>query len=181
MKYIVGLGNPGEKYDRTRHNAGFMFIDRLVETLSSDYLVKELDLKLIRAKIFSVEKGGEKILTLIKPQSFMNLSGFPVKRIMKKLGEGELILAHDDLDIELGKYKIQMAKSPRGHNGVNHTERVLGTTDFQRIRLGIESRETRDIPGEDYVLIKMSEDEMVSLYMAIDEAIKELSDNHNAF
>lgn len=181
MKYVVGLGNPGEKYERTRHNAGFMFIDRLLEELSEDYLVKKLKLSFVRAEIYSIEKGGEKLLTLIKPLSFMNLSGSPVKRIMKKLGEGELILAHDDLDIELGKYKVQMGKSPKGHNGINNIENVLGTTDFQRVRLGVESRETRDIPGEDYVLMKMSEDEMVSLYMSIDGAIKELSDNHNAF
>lgn len=181
MKYIVGLGNPGEKYDRTRHNAGFMFIDRLLGRFEHFHLTKKLELTSVEAEIYSIEKGGEKLYTLIKPLSFMNLSGAPVKQIMKKLGEGELILAHDDLDIELGKYKVQMGKSPMGHNGINDIEKVLGTTDFQRVRLGVDSRETRDIPGEDYVLMKMTEDELVSLYEGIDEATLALSNDHNLF
>jgi PTH1 family peptidyl-tRNA hydrolase len=179
MRLVVGLGNPGEEYVDTRHNAGFMFIDRVIDKLKERYKVRELSGEPFKSELYVVEDRAEKILLLAKPLTFMNLSGDPIKKIMEKMEADELILVHDDLDIALGEYKVQLQKSPKQHNGVLDVERTLGTTEFLRVRLGVDSRNNREIPGEDYVLIKMKEEEKVPLYQSIDMAIDELFEEHD--
>ena len=179
MYLLVGLGNPGKEYEDNRHNAGFMMIDRLYDLLEDDRVdaKKWGKDKIVESEVV-VSKKGDIDIALIKPTTFMNNSGIAVKKAIKRFNiediSEQVILIHDDLDIELGKYKIQREKSPRGHNGVKNVEDQLGTTDFLRIRLGVENREGKDIAGEKYVLMDLTEDEKVSLNEAIDLAIKEL-------
>ncbi len=158
MKMIVGLGNPGGEYEKTRHNVGFM----VVEEISNFKLVPKLE-----AEICKLDG-----ILLVKPATFMNDSGRAVQKVMQfyKCGLEDLVVIHDDLDIQLGDYKIQKEKGPKIHNGVNNIEQVLGSKDFTRIRVGIDNREVRDESGKDYVLGRFSKEEEV----VIDRIIKEI-------
>ncbi|MFH1546917.1 MAG: aminoacyl-tRNA hydrolase [bacterium] len=181
MKVIIGLGNPGKKYEYTRHNAGFMFVDKLREYLGWDkgYDVgdwkEEKNLKAVICEART--QDGSKIL-LAKPQTFMNLSGESVQKIisMYKLDTNkDMILVHDDLDIKFGQYKIQPSLSPKVHNGVNSVEQYTGKKDFLRVRMGVDSREhVKDMSGEKYVLMNMNESELQLLKVVISSAVKEL-------
>jgi peptidyl-tRNA hydrolase, PTH1 family len=179
MFLITGLGNPGKEYENTPHNAGFMFLDILKEELSrredlqvSDWIAEE---KLFLSHICKIKREGELIGILQKPITYMNRSGSAVKLVHNKFDIQKYILVHDDLDIQLGKYKIQEEKSPKGHNGVLSIESALGTTNFTRVRIGIENREDRRIPGEDYVLKRYSALELQTIEECIYDSIKELT------
>jgi PTH1 family peptidyl-tRNA hydrolase len=106
----------------------------------------------------------------------MNRSGEVVAKLVKKYEIADLadnfILVHDDLDIPLGKFKIQRGKSPLGHNGVKSVEDRIGIVDFKRVRIGIEARENKNIPGEDYVLTKFTKEQQEIIDEVIQEAIK---------
>jgi PTH1 family peptidyl-tRNA hydrolase len=148
MKIIIGLGNPGEKYAGNRHNVGFMVVDRLAELWGMNYE--------FRAK-FNAEMVQTKEYILVKPQTFMNESGVTVAAICHfyKVKYTDLYIVHDDLDIQLGNYKIQHGKGPKVHNGLKSVEEKLGTDQFWNIRVGVENREVRGnkgIPGMVYSL-----------------------------
>jgi PTH1 family peptidyl-tRNA hydrolase len=184
MYLLVGLGNPGEEYENNRHNAGYMALDRLEQLLTKkDFQTtgwkKE---KIFNSDINTFEKDNVKIV-LLKPLTFMNNSGVAVKKALRKYSledmSKELILIHDDLDIPLGQYKTQMEKAPKCHNGVKNVEDHLGTNKFKRVRIGVDSRDGKNIPGEKYVLMDFSEEEKVSLFEAIDCALEELLLNLN--
>ncbi len=164
MRIIVGLGNPGREYADSRHNAGVMMVDRLAEKLESDYGWR----KHYDALVY---KTPEVVLVKTK-DIFMNESG----RLLQGLPEGEVYVAHDDLDIHLGEYKIQKGKGPKEHNGVESVEKRLGTKDFWRIRIGIDNR-TTPIEGEIYVLQKFAPEEKVMLENALDAIIKTINTN----
>jgi len=179
MKLITGLGNPGEKYSNTRHNVGFLFLDSLREIFlyQKDISATEWN----KEKIFSSElaflkEGSRIVATMQKPSTYMNRSGEAVAKLIRKYEIVDLadnfILVHDDLDIPLGKFKIQRGKSPLGHNGVNSVEERIGIVDFKRVRIGVEARENRNIPGEDYVLTRFSKEEKEIIDEVIQEAIK---------
>jgi peptidyl-tRNA hydrolase, PTH1 family len=164
MKLIVGLGNPGKKYERTRHNVGFMVIDALKnsKTLKLQNSKQTQNQKFKFEKRFNAEilKVGEIILA--KPQTFMNDSGDAVSAIVNfyKIDSTDLYIIHDDLDIKLGEYKIQKGKGPKQHNGILSVEEKLGRSDFWRIRVGIENREAENrISGEVYTLQDFTIDE----------------------
>jgi peptidyl-tRNA hydrolase, PTH1 family len=155
IKIIVGLGNPGKAYNMTPHNAGFEFIDELKSYLSSTQDI----LSTQNHKNYELIKFDG--ITLVKPLLFMNLSGIPVASILKysNINSNELLLAHDDLDISLGKFKIQFEKSPKGHNGVDSVEKSLGTKAFFRLRIGIDNRpEDSKIIGKSFVLSKYNKE-----------------------
>lgn len=151
MKLIVGLGNPGKKYENTRHNMGFVVIDQLLQTLNFDPLTLpsprgrgtevrgnwKLEKK-FKAEVAKGEVDGEKII-LAKPQTFMNLSGFSVKALVTsyKLQVTSLWVINDDLDLPLGAVKISFGASSAGHLGVQSIIDYLGTKDFWRLRIGI--------------------------------------------
>lgn len=151
MKLIVGLGNPGAKYQNNRHNVGFMFIDFMVRKLES---LKGIKLK--EEKILPVTCYPLPALILAKPNTFMNQSGLAVKRLLSNLPTfkpSNLVIVHDDLDIPLGKFKIQKGIGPKVHNGLKSIEKALKTKDFWRIRIGVDNRQPdRWIEGETYVL-----------------------------
>lgn len=178
MFLITGLGNPGFEYEKTPHNAGFLFVDAFMEYLrAKGYEVSdwENEERMFNSEISMVRSNGELIGMIQKPLTFMNRSGVAVKSIYSKFDITQFVLAHDDLDILLGKYKIQNDKAPKGHNGVKSVEDSLGTTDFVRVRIGIENRqEDIDIPGEQYVLMRYSDKEIEDLKFAIQDSIEEL-------
>lgn len=134
VKMIVGLGNPGSKYNDTKHNIGFMAIDRIV---------KNLDVNFIEDKNFKAEIGsdfinGEKIY-FIKPTTFMNNSGIAVKALLTyyNISIKDMIIIYDDLDMEVGKIRFRQKGSAGGHNGIKSIIAHLGTQEFDRIKVGI--------------------------------------------
>ncbi|HUV72324.1 MAG TPA: aminoacyl-tRNA hydrolase [Clostridia bacterium] len=148
MILIVGLGNPGKKYEKTRHNVGFMVLDSLLQKLTA---VKDTVWKK-RPKLNSlVAKAGKEII-LAKPQSFMNASGKPVVGLMKfyKIPVFGLYLVHDDVDLPLGKIKISSNQGSAGHRGVESVIKAIGGKNFVRVRVGIG--EGKKIATEKFVL-----------------------------
>ena len=133
MRLIVGLGNPGEKYSHTRHNVGFDVIDILSQKL--DIPVKKLK---CRATIGEGMLGSEKIV-LIKPQTFMNLSGLTVSDALSwyKAEPKDMLLIVDDIDLPLGQVRIRAKGGPGTHNGLRHIVQCTGTGDFPRVRVGV--------------------------------------------
>jgi peptidyl-tRNA hydrolase, PTH1 family len=147
MYLIVGLGNPGQRYEDTRHNIGFKVIDRLARDLSVDISKNHC-----QAVIGQTIYEGHKLI-LAKPQTFMNLSGNSVAELVQwyKIDKKHIIVIHDDLDIDSGRLKIKEKGNSAGHNGVESIIQKLASPDFIRIRIGIGRRSL----GEDnasYVL-----------------------------
>lgn len=133
MKVIVGLGNPGSEYAKTKHNVGFMFIDAMAEKLGvSEWRDK------FEAKIAETRIGSEKVL-LVKPMTYMNESGQAVGPIMSfyKLLPEDLIVVHDDMDIPAGTIRIRKKGSAGGHNGIKSILAHVGDEHFARVRIGI--------------------------------------------
>jgi PTH1 family peptidyl-tRNA hydrolase len=133
---IVGLGNPGPEYSRTRHNVGFMVVDRVAERLGARVSGRDK-----KAMVAQVEDPGEarSNLVLAKPQTFMNLSGDSVAALARKhaVDPASVWLVYDELDLPFGRLRIRLKGSPGGHNGVASVTRALGTTDVPRFRVGI--------------------------------------------
>lgn len=179
MKLIVGLGNPGEKYVNSRHNVGFRFLDALREKFlyyNGIYCTDWQKEDTFNSNLSFLKEGSKVIAILQKPLTYMNRSGDAVVKIARKYEisniEEDLILIHDDLDLDLGKFKIQTGKSPVGHNGVNNIEEKLKTTKFKRVRIGIENRGELNTPGEDYVLLNFLKSEKIIVDEVIQDAIE---------
>jgi len=177
MKLIIGLGNPGKQYENTRHNVGFMILDRFREIANfSDFKMNEKFNSYIAEK---KDGSGEKIL-LVKPMQFMNRSGQAVRAIMDfyKVPIENIVVIHDDLDINVGEYKISEDSSAAGHNGVQDIIDKISTQKFKRIRIGIEGAEKRkdrgEIPGDVFVLQKFTDEELLEVLKLLEEIIDEL-------
>lgn len=138
MQVIVGLGNPGEEYAHTRHNAGFEVIDLLAQRWGVSYWKNTCGALVGEAKVRLASGDVEKVI-LAKPQSFMNLSGGPVSRLCRDYEEdpAELIVIHDELDINPGMVRVKKGGGHAGHNGLRSIIEKLGTRDFLRVRTGI--------------------------------------------
>lgn len=140
MKLIIGLGNPGKEYEKTRHNVGFMVVETLGKELgfSNWKLEKKLEAEVCRGFIASCCED----VILVKPQTFMNKSGQSVKLLTTHyvLRPTDLLVLHDDLDLELGTLKLSHGSGSAGHNGVQSIIDALGTKDFWRLRIGIGPR-----------------------------------------
>ena len=147
---IIGLGNPGENYKKTRHNIGFCFIDKLKELL--EFPDFEIDKK---SNALTSEKDNT---ILVKPQTFMNNSGLSVKKLLKD----KLIVIHDEAEIKIGEIKISKNITSHGHNGVQSIINHIKTKDFTRIRIGINSTYMSDDLEKD-VLEKFNEQEKTIL------------------
>jgi len=174
---IIGLGNPGEKYEKNRHNVGRMF----VEWLSSHIAQEEMPWKKDSSGSFFYCKSNEKNI-LVYPNNFMNISGIAAGRSVKQFGikiEKEFFVAHDDLDIPLGSFKIDFAKGPKLHNGIDSVEEHLHTKDFYRTRIGVDARDPQNrTPGEAYVLQNFTDEEIktiTELFPQIARRLEELS------
>ncbi len=165
MKLIVGLGNPGKQYENTRHNAGFMAVDFFLSTRESINCQSKFN-----AQICEYHENGEKVF-FIKPQSFMNLSGEVVREILAfyKLDHAnDLLVLHDEKDLPFGTVKEAFASGSAGHNGVQNLIDELGTKDFARVRIGVESREPNSpLPTDVFVLQNFSNEELKNLHEEI--------------
>ncbi|MBF0224018.1 MAG: aminoacyl-tRNA hydrolase [Desulfobacterales bacterium] len=138
MFLIAGLGNPGVKYEKTRHNIGFMVIDKLSNTFDILINKNKFDGVIGKGKIKKEE------VLLFKPMAFMNLSGIPVLRIMNyyDISVENVVIVHDDIDLDFGKLKIKMKGGHAGHNGLKSIINELGKDDFPRVRVGIGRSES---------------------------------------
>lgn len=138
MKLIVGLGNPGKNYAKTRHNIGFIVLDELQKKMA-EYGASKWELsKKFNAEICGAVKGGQKII-LAKPMTFMNNSGEAAQLLTHfyKITLPDLIVVHDDKDLKLGEMRVQTDRSDAGHNGIKSIVQHLGTQNFTRLRIGI--------------------------------------------
>jgi PTH1 family peptidyl-tRNA hydrolase len=166
MKLIVGLGNPGEKYHHTRHNAGFLALDHyLASTGAAISWDNNFD-----SHIASLDIGGDKIL-FIKPQTFMNESGRAVADALNfyKVSIAEnLLVIHDDVDLPLGTVRETNSSSSAGHNGVSSIIEALSSQNFYRLRIGVETREVRALmPTDAFVLANFTAEELDRLQKEI--------------
>jgi len=172
MKLIVGLGNPGPKYEHTRHNAGWRAV-RAFHTLHIEQLdgwKRKFDAEMAEGRI-----GDEKV-ALMLPQTFMNLSGDAVIQAVQfwHVDPADVVLVYDELDIPLGNIRIRASGSAGGHNGVKSVLERLGTQEVPRIRIGIGTERSAIVPAEDYVLERFSPDEEAEIAKAEDAAVKAL-------
>ena len=178
MKIICGLGNPGKEYEKTRHNCGFMAIDALA---------KEMDFPLFEAdgkSLVSVKGTGKNKVLLVKPQTFMNLSGEAVAELLNfyKVPPKDLLVIYDDVDLPLGEIRYREKGSAGTHNGMKSIVETLATIDFPRLRIGIESRGAFEgsAPAQmdltDFVLAPFLKEELVVLKGVIPEAIAKIEE-----
>ncbi len=156
MQLIIGLGNPEDKFLKNRHNAGFM---------AADYILRDFAAVAEYYKFHSriVEVHDPEKVLFVYPQTYMNESGVAVKEIMDfyKLTPKDLLVLHDEVDLPLGTIKFTENSGDAGHNGIKSLIEHLGTKEFRRIRIGIESRENKSVPPtEAFVLQNFSEEEM---------------------
>jgi len=156
MKLIIALGNPGNKYKNTRHNLGKIILDSYLKEKYQQQL--SLKKKLL-ANVFETGQGSQKII-FANPNQYMNNSGISVKKLFDfyKVDLNDLYIIHDDLDLQLGEYKVQSDRSSAGHNGIKSIIQELGSQNFNRLRLGINN--DQQIASEDYVLQNFSSSEL---------------------
>lgn len=155
IKLIVGLGNPGEKYKKTRHNIGFILLDSLAQKMGVSFEFNPA----FNAEIAEIKQGKDKII-LFKPQTFMNNSGQAVSKIVNyyKIDLENILVIQDEIDLPFGKTKFSTNSSSAGHKGIQSIIDHLGTQDFQRWRFGI-NQETNPLPTEIFVLKNFSREE----------------------
>ncbi|MCG4611321.1 aminoacyl-tRNA hydrolase [Anaeromassilibacillus senegalensis] len=163
---VVGLGNPGSKYDGTRHNTGFMAIDRIAE--KAGVQINRLKFKGLCAR---AEVGGKSVL-LLKPSTFMNLSGQSVQEAMQfyKLPAEKVIVLFDDISLPVGRMRIRMKGSDGGHNGMKNIIYLSGKDTFPRIKLGIGAKPNPGWDLADWVLSRFTEQEQKQLSDVFDHA-----------
>jgi len=162
---IVGLGNPGSEYSGTRHNAGFMVVQRLGQRWGIRF-----DERGCSSPLAETRRGRTRVI-LALPQTFMNLSGLAVKSLLStyKAKPENLLVIYDDLDLLLGEIRIRDQGSAGSHKGLKSIIEALGTTHFPRIRLGIGPK-PEEVDAVDYVLGKFSEEERQKIKQAVENA-----------
>ncbi|MCC7203672.1 MAG: aminoacyl-tRNA hydrolase [Phycisphaeraceae bacterium] len=167
MRLIVGLGNPGPEYNQTRHNAGFMVLDRLAQR---HHLLADQRPKLrFHAAAIEGTISGQRCL-LLEPQTYMNRSGLCVQEAAAfyKIPAQELLVVVDDVALPAGKLRLRAGGSPGGHNGLADIERALGTAEYPRLRVGVDA--PGRVPQADYVLSRFTPDQMAQVTPALETA-----------
>ena len=171
IRLLVGLGNPGPEYEGTRHNAGFWWIDAVASKLRASLLPE----RSYHGLVARVNLPGREPLWLLEPMTFMNLSGKSVAALARffKIAPGEILVAHDELDLQPGQVKLKLGGSAAGHNGLKDIHAQLGTADYWRLRLGIGH------PGVkaeviNYVLRKPSPEHRKSIEASIERSLDSL-------
>lgn len=169
MKLIIGLGNPGSEYEATRHNTGFLFLDRLKTSWKFPEFVPE---KKFASLVSTSMKDGGKTL-LVKPVTFMNRSGEAVAALVNffKITPADITVVHDDLDLPFGTWKVAESSGAAGHNGVSDIIEKIGTKEFRRIRIGI-GRPEGDRDPADYVLSRFTPEEEQKLQEIFGDILK---------
>ena len=153
MKLIVGLGNPGKNYENTRHNIGFQLLDFIAYKKGLDFSKEKFNGKYLEYNV-----NGEKVI-LVKPLSYMNLSGSVVSSFVNfyKIDVKDILVIQDDLDMSFGRVKIVNNSSSGGHNGIKDIEKLLGSREYARLKIGISN--DKELDTKDYVLGKFSKEE----------------------
>lgn len=171
MKLIVGLGNPGSNYEQTRHNVGFMTVDAYASSVGANF---KLEPKL-KGMIANVNVFGKKAI-LLKPMTYMNLSGESVQLVMNyyKIDKEDLLVISDDLDSHTGRVRLRANGSAGGHNGLKSVEKCISTSEYKRLKIGIDRSSV--IPVIDWVLQRFTKDEMSLINEAIDKSVKAIDD-----
>ncbi|CAJ1198352.1 aminoacyl-tRNA hydrolase [Companilactobacillus nantensis] len=170
MKLIVGLGNPGKKYDRTKHNMGFMTIDKLMDEYGQTQMKKDFEAEYCKFKV-----DGETVF-LVKPLTFMNESGRAVNFLMGyyQIKPEEMMVIQDDLDMPIGKVRLRTKGSAGGHNGIKSIISAVGTKDFDRIKIGIQHPAKQTVVN--WVLTPFSKDDEPVALAGIDQATEMVKD-----
>ncbi|MBQ2409488.1 MAG: aminoacyl-tRNA hydrolase [Bacilli bacterium] len=169
MKLIVGLGNPGKEYVKTRHNIGFMAIDKYIEN-------KNLNSKEKFGGIYyETNINGEKAI-LLKPQKYINLSGEVIIQFVKffKINIDDVLIIHDDLDMPVGKTKLRMSGGSGGHNGLKNIELYFKTKNYKRIKVGISNN--KNIDTKNYVLGKFNNDDNKIIEESLNKIVNIIDD-----
>lgn len=167
MKLVVGLGNPGKQYEKTKHNIGFMVVDAIADSVPHTPWREEQG-----AEVCSITVAGEKVL-LVKPQTFMNVSGESVGPLMRyyKIDPSDVYCIYDDMDLPVGKLRIRPNGSSGGHNGIKSLISHLGTENFPRFRVGI-GRPLPQWTVIDHVLAPFSEESQEKVQKGIKDTVK---------
>lgn len=167
MKCIVGLGNPGRTYSKTRHNVGFMVVDEVAKRNKV-----ALQKKKFHAHYTEILGPDERII-LLEPQTYMNLSGESIRPLMDyyNLDPKDILVIYDDLDLPVGKVRLRQTGGHGGHNGIRSTIDQLGTKEFNRIRIGID-RPAPNLTVTDHVLGKFDKEQLPT----IEESVKRAAD-----
>lgn len=167
MKLVVGLGNPGKQYEKTKHNIGFMVVDAIADSVPHTPWREEQ-----RAEVCSITVAGEKVL-LVKPQTFMNVSGESVGPLMRyyKIDPSDVYCIYDDMDLPVGKLRIRLNGSSGGHNGIKSLISHLGTENFPRFRVGI-GRPLPQWTVIEHVLAPFSEESQEKVQKGIKDTVK---------
>ncbi len=167
MKLIAGLGNIGEKYLFTRHNAGFMVVDKIAYDNGFEFREE----KKLKCMITKFKQNNEDIL-LIKPTTYMNLSGDAIIAVMNyyKIDVKDILIIYDDLSLELGKIRFRSNGSDGGHNGIKSVIKNLASKDFDRLKFGIGPQPP--IPSEAFVLQNFTKEQLIDLKSSINRTIE---------
>ena len=180
IRLVIGIGNPGKKYENTFHNVGLRFVDFLKENR-----VSENEFKLHSSKIFSYVKSG--CVILAKSHTFMNQSGESVSRILKFSGTDpeKMLIVHDDSDIAIDSYKIAFDRGSAGHHGIDSITTHLKTHKFWRLRIGIREKNSSEnrTPASEFVLKKISPEErdlFENLFYKLSESVLSSSEKNDS-
>ncbi|ACG71369.1 Aminoacyl-tRNA hydrolase [Anaeromyxobacter sp. K] len=167
MKLVVGLGNPGEEYARTRHNVGFVVADRLAQLAGASFSAKKFAAELAEARL-----GPERVW-IMKPQTYMNHSGEAVGAALRfwKLGLDDLVVVHDDLELDPYRVQLKVGGGHGGHNGVKSVNAHVGSPEYARVRVGVGRPPPRMDPA-DYVLGKFAKGEDAELDLCVEQAVE---------
>lgn len=170
MYAVIGLGNVGNGYKNTYHNIGFMVVDKLASELNAKF-----DMVKCKANIAKCEIGDNEVL-LVKPTTFMNLSGHAVDEVMRKfkIKRNQLIVVSDDIDLSAGKLRYRASGSGGTHNGLKNIIEVIGSNEFPRLRVGVGQDRSMDL--KDYVLSKIEPHKLEVIKPTIDDAVKIIID-----
>ena len=166
FKLIAGLGNPGDRYSRTRHNIGFMVVETIAKKAGTAFSKTRFDAIFTRTSLYSQE------VFLAKPLSYMNRSGFPLRNLTAyyKIPSTDMIVIHDDMDLPYGVVKIVQNRGAGGHNGIRSIVEAFGTQNFIRVRVGVGHPQTSTgVTG--YVLGAFTPDEQSGLDQVIQDAV----------
>lgn len=167
VKMIVGLGNPGSKYDNTKHNVGFMAIDQLVKDLNISFSEDKNFKALVGWSFINQEK-----VYFVKPTTFMNNSGLAVRALLTyyNIDISDMIVIYDDLDMEVGKIRFRQKGSAGGHNGIKSIIAHIGTQEFDRIKIGI-GRPRPGVTVVNHVLGKFEKDDAITIDLTLEKVV----------
>lgn len=169
---VVGLGNPGLQYEKTRHNVGFMSADLLMKKAGGEFTKHKMD-----AHFGECEIGKNRILVM-KPQTFMNNSGTAVSAVSKfyKIPNDKIIIISDDISLDVGKIRIRRKGSHGGHNGLKDIFQLLGTDSIMRVKIGVGAKPHPDYDLADWVLGKFPKEDEENLGTALDNSVKAIEE-----